>query len=98
VIIDHGKILIEGEPAGLVREQVGSTVLEIDRPEARVREFLDREGCRIEDLGKRLLVYLAEGDELFLRLTGELRTEGCTLRPASLEDLFLKLTGRGLRE
>jgi len=98
VIVDHGRILIEGRPARLVREQVGSTVLEIDRPDAQVREFLSREGCRIEDLGKRLLVYLQDGDELFLRLTREVRAEGCTLRPASLEDLFLKLTGRGLRE
>ena len=38
------------------------------------------------------------GDELFLQLTREVRAEGCTLRPASLEDLFLKLTGRELRE
>jgi len=98
VIVDHGRILIEGKPAQLVREQVGSSVLEIDRPDVKVREFLDREGCRVEDLGKRLLVYLQDGDELFLRLTREVRAEGCTLRPASLEDLFLKLTGRGLRE
>jgi lipooligosaccharide transport system ATP-binding protein len=98
VIVDHGRVLIEGRPAQLVREQVGSTVLEIDRPDAQVRKFLERECCRIEDLGKRLLVYLQDGDELFLRLTREVRAEGCTLRPASLEDLFLKLTGRELRE
>ena len=98
VIVDHGRILIEGQPARLVRDQVGSAVLEIDRPDAQVRKFLEREDCRVEDLGKRLLVYLTDGDELFLRLTREVRTEGCTLRPASLEDLFLKLTGRGLRE
>ncbi len=98
VIVDHGRILIEGEPARLVREQVGQAVLEIAAPDQAVRDFLARENCPVEDLGKRLLVYLPDGDELFLRLTREVRTEGCTLRPASLEDLFLKLTGRGLRE
>ncbi|MBW2519527.1 MAG: ABC transporter ATP-binding protein, partial [Deltaproteobacteria bacterium] len=51
-----------------------------------------------DDTGHRLLVYLDDGDQLFLKLTQEVRTEGCLLRPASLEDLFLKLTGRELRE
>jgi lipooligosaccharide transport system ATP-binding protein len=98
VIVDHGHILIEGPPAQLVREQVGHAVLEILEPDQRVRDFLAGENFLVEDLGKRLLVYLRDGDDLFLRLTREVRTEGCTLRPASLEDLFLKLTGRGLRE
>ncbi len=98
LIIDHGQILIEGQPAQLVQEHIGQSVLEIVDPDAQVREFLNAENCRVEDLGKRLLVYLDDGDELFLRLTQKVRAEGSTLRPASLEDLFLKLTGRELRE
>ncbi|HEY5673186.1 MAG TPA: ATP-binding cassette domain-containing protein, partial [Malonomonas sp.] len=98
VIVDHGQILVEGKPKALVRERVGLTVLEITDPDQQVRNFLDRENCRVEDLGQRLLVYLDDGDELFLKLTREVRAEGCMLRPAGLEDLFLKLTGRDLRE
>ncbi|NJC87435.1 MAG: ATP-binding cassette domain-containing protein [Desulfuromonas sp.] len=98
VIIDHGRILVEGAPAALVREQVGRSVLEIADPDRSVQEFLAHEGSRFEDLGRRLLVHLDDGDELFLKLTREVRAEGCTLRPATLEDLFLKLTGRELRE
>jgi lipooligosaccharide transport system ATP-binding protein len=98
VIVDHGRILVEGKPAALVRQQVGHTVLEIAEPDQTVRDFLARENCRVEDLGSRLLVYLDHGDELFLKLTREVRAEGCMLRPAGLEDLFLKLTGRELRE
>jgi lipooligosaccharide transport system ATP-binding protein len=98
VIVDHGSILVEGKPAALVRERVGHTVLEIAEPDQKVRDFLARESCRVEDLGSRLLVYLDHGDELFLKLTREVRAEGCMLRPAGLEDLFLKLTGRELRE
>ncbi|MEJ2524934.1 MAG: ATP-binding cassette domain-containing protein [Desulfuromonadales bacterium] len=98
VIIDHGRILIEGPPKKLVREWVGDTVLEITDPDPAVRDFLATEDGRVEDLGHRLLVYLDDGDELFLKLTREVRTEGCMLRPAGLEDLFLKLTGRELRE
>lgn len=98
VIIDHGRILVEGKPAALVQERVGHTVLEIADPDQTLRDFLTREKCRVEDLGSRLLVYLDHGDELFLKLTSEVRAEGCMLRPAGLEDLFLKLTGRELRE
>jgi lipooligosaccharide transport system ATP-binding protein len=98
VIIDHGRILVEGVPAMLVRERVGQTVLEIADPDQAVRDFLAGEKCPVEDLGRRLLVHLDDGDELFMRLTRNVRAEGCTLRPATLEDLFLKLTGRDLRE
>ena len=98
VIVDHGRILVEGKPAALVQERVGHTVLEIADPDQTLRDFLAREKCRVEDLGSRLLVYLDHGDELFLKLTREVRAEGCMLRPAGLEDLFLKLTGRELRE
>ena len=98
VIVDHGRILVEGKPAALVRERVGHPVLEIADPDQELRDFLARESCRVEDLGSRLLVYLDHGDELFLKLTREVRAEGCMLRPAGLEDLFLKLTGRELRE
>ena len=98
VIVDHGRVLVEGAPARLVREQVGHSVLEITEPDQAVRDFLAAESCRWEDLDGRILVYLDDGDGLFLRLTAQVRAEGCTLRPASLEDLFLKLTGRELRE
>ncbi|PLY00765.1 MAG: ABC transporter [Desulfuromonas sp.] len=98
VIVDHGRILVEGHPTRLVREQVGHSVIEIADPDEQVRAFLKGESGRVEDLGQRLLVYLEDGDELFLKLTREIRAEGCMLRPAGLEDLFLKLTGRELRE
>ena len=98
VIVDHGRILIEGKPSALIRERVGHSVLEITDPDEQVRNFLAGAECRVEDLGNRLLVYLDDGDQLFLKLTSQVRAEGCTLRPASLEDLFLKLTGRELRE
>jgi len=98
VIIDHGQILVEGKPAQLVRERVGQSVLEIRSADASVREFLAREGTQVEEHGRQILVYLQEDDDLFLRLTRETGTEGYVLRPASLEDLFLSLTGRGLRE
>ena len=98
VIVDHGKILIEGQPRELIRNEIGREVLEINEPDQQIRDFLQQQNAKVEDLNKRLLVYLDNGNDLFLQLTRDIRSEGCTLRPASLEDLFLKLTGRELRE
>ncbi len=98
VIVDHGQILIEGQPRELIRNEIGREVLEINEPDEQIRAFLQQHNAKTEDLGKRLLVYLDNGNDLFLQLTRDIRSEGCTLRPASLEDLFLKLTGRELRE
>ncbi len=98
VIVDHGRILIEGQPRELIRTEIGREVLEIHEPDQQIRDFLRQHNARIDDLDKRLLVYLDNGNDLFLELTRDIRSEGCTLRPASLEDLFLKLTGRELRE
>ena len=57
-----GRILVEGQPRALVREHVGHTVLEIADPDAAVRDFLSSKSCRVEDLDRRLLVYLDDGE------------------------------------
>jgi len=98
VIVDHGKVLVDGNPQELISTLVGSTVIEVERPDDHLRQFLQDRQLRIEDLGSRVLIYLDEGQELFVELTREVRREGCVLRSAGLEDLFLKLTGRELRE
>jgi lipooligosaccharide transport system ATP-binding protein len=98
IIVDHGSILIEGKPTELIRQEIGHSVLEISDPDQAVRDYLATRNCRFEDAGKRLIVHLVNGDDLFHDLTRDVRCEGCTMRPATLEDLFLKLTGRELRE
>lgn len=98
IIVDHGTILIEGSPTDLIQQKIGHSVMEISDPDQTVRDYLTQKGCQFEDTGKRLIVHLDNGDNLFLELTRDVRCEGCTLRPATLEDLFLKLTGRELRE
>jgi lipooligosaccharide transport system ATP-binding protein len=45
-----------------------------------------------------LIIYGEESDRLFHTIGGKYCDEGCVLRMATLEDVFLRLTGRGLRE
>jgi lipooligosaccharide transport system ATP-binding protein len=98
VIMDHGRILVEGRPHDLVQAHVGREVIEIRAPTEPLREYVRQQGLEHEDLGHRLIIYSSESDELYHRLADTYCREGCTLRQATLEDVFLRLTGRELRE
>ena len=98
VILDHGKILVEGRPRDLIREYVGRDVIEVADPAEELRALVRSEGWEHEDLAHRLLVYSEAGEEVFQRIDADYCKGGCVLRMATLEDVFLKLTGRDLRE
>jgi lipooligosaccharide transport system ATP-binding protein len=98
IIIDHGLILIEGKPRELIRQHVGRDVIEIAAPTQELRSFIQAKQLPHEDLGHRLVVYCEDRGELYQRITRDFCKEGCMMRMATLEDVFLKLTGRELRE
>ncbi|MBI5584553.1 MAG: ATP-binding cassette domain-containing protein [Deltaproteobacteria bacterium] len=98
MIIDQGRILVEGAPRDLVRRYIGGNVIEVEEPGEELPEFLKGEGIGFETEANRLLIYTADGEALFPRISQKDCAAGCTLRQATLEDVFLKLTGRGLRE
>jgi lipooligosaccharide transport system ATP-binding protein len=98
VIMDHGRILVEGKPLDLIRRHVGQNVLEVATPSEELRTHVRSQGLDHEDLGHRLIIYGEESDSLFHRVSRVYCKEGCILRMATLEDVFLKLTGRELRE
>jgi lipooligosaccharide transport system ATP-binding protein len=98
VIMDHGRILVEGRPYDLVQAHVGREVIEILAPGQPLREYVRQQGLEHEDLGHRLIIYSGQSDDLYHRLVDTYCREGCTLRQATLEDVFLRLTGRELRE
>jgi lipooligosaccharide transport system ATP-binding protein len=92
VIIDGGKILTEGAPADLIREHVRGQVFDVQKP---LPEALANGRFESEDIGDSVLFYVEETDEL----RRELPVDAAYLhRPANLEDVFLRLTGRKLRE
>jgi lipooligosaccharide transport system ATP-binding protein len=98
VIMDHGRILVEGAPTALIRQHVGHEVIEISHPDDPLRAFLAERQQPFEDLGHRLLIETDHGRDLFNLLTERCKMDGCLLRQATLEDVFLRLTGRELRE
>lgn len=98
IIVDHGKILTEGKAEELIRRHVGRNIIEITRPTPALRQYVQESRFTYEDLGHRLIVYEHDGIDLFLTIQKKYCNEKCTLRAATLEDVFLKLTGRELRE
>jgi lipooligosaccharide transport system ATP-binding protein len=99
LIMDHGKIIEEGAPADLVKKHIGEEVLEVDYNDGTMKtlqkEFPE---ALLEVLGDRIRVFTMEPHGAFESFLRKFPTSGATIRNANLEDVFLKLTGRRLRE
>ena len=98
LIMDHGRILVEGRPADLIRQYVGHDIIEVAEPSSDLRAYVKARQLQVEDFGHRMIIYESNGSNLYQEISKKYCQEGCLLRMASLEDVFLKLTGRELRE
>jgi lipooligosaccharide transport system ATP-binding protein len=102
IVMDKGKIMAEGSPADLIREYSSKEVLEVrfgSSKNAEVADQLKGIGDRIEILPDRILIYSENGEaDLHTILTRGLEPVTSLVRRSSLEDVFLRLTGRTLVE
>ena len=99
LILDKGSILKEGIPQELVKNEVGEEVVEVRNHEG-VKDVLRKlQGLEFnsEVVGDTLYLYCHESKEILTRLATS-ETFSVLRRLATLEDVFLKLTGRGLSE
>ena len=96
-IMDRGKIIAQGHPASLVEERMGLMVAELHANDAMAdttEKALKGLGMAFEKIGARYLIFNPPAGA-----AGALERYGAvTVRPSTLEDLFLRLTGRGLVE
>jgi lipooligosaccharide transport system ATP-binding protein len=102
VIMDQGRIVDVGSPRELIGRHATRDVVELrfasdeDRQKAETRL---EDYPRLETSGDRLLVYTADGEAVAERLSTEgIHPETLLVRRATLEDVFLILTGRTLEE
>ena len=102
VVVDKGAIMAEGSPSSLIRDYSSREVLEVrfgsDR-NAEIADKLQGAGDRVEVLPDRILIYSSSGEAELVKIT-EAGFEPLTslVRRSSLEDVFLRLTGRSLIE
>jgi lipooligosaccharide transport system ATP-binding protein len=102
IVMDNGKIMAEGSPSGLIKEYSSKEVLEVrfgsDR-NAQMVEKLNHLSERLEVLPDRLLMYTESGEELLAKISAlNIHPNTSLVRRSSLEDVFLRLTGRTLVE
>jgi lipooligosaccharide transport system ATP-binding protein len=100
VVMDKARIVAEGSPRSLIQEYATREVTELRFP-AGVQETLDGQldglGERIELLPDRVLVYSDDGEAAAVAAHQRgLQPEAVLVRRSSLEDVFLRLTGRSL--
>jgi lipooligosaccharide transport system ATP-binding protein len=102
VVVDKGKIMAEGAPAALIREHSSREVLEMrfgSDANAGAAEKLADVGDRLEVLPDRILIYSQNGEAALVEVTKRgLEPVTSLVRRSSLEDVFLRLTGRSLIE
>ena len=100
VIMYQGKILKEGKPLELIESEIGKEVVEIRMPSEKDFALLESVSGRVkghERAGDILYLYSENSYELMKKII-ELKFPNVRNRPATLEDVFLKLTGRSLDE
>jgi len=100
VVMDKGKIVAEGSPQSLIQQHSTREVLEVRFPTDDLRDIagkLTGIGERVEVLPDRILVYADDGDAAASAVhRRDLAPASVLVRRSSLEDVFLKLTGRTL--
>ncbi len=102
IVMDKGKIMAEGSPADLIKEYSSKEVLEVRFGSANNKEIasqLEGIGERLEVLPDRILVYTDNGEGALDRILAKgLHPVTTLVRRSSLEDVFLRLTGRSLAD
>jgi lipooligosaccharide transport system ATP-binding protein len=97
VIMEGGKILVEGTPQDLISKYVGADILEVEHTRP-VIDCLDTMHVRYEIFGDIVQVHTDKPREIAKELFECCNPGRVYARQATLEDVFLKLTGRILRE
>jgi lipooligosaccharide transport system ATP-binding protein len=102
VVMDKAEIVAAGTPRELIEQYATKEVLELRVPEAARAGLdgrLDGLAERIEELPDRYLLYAADGEQALEGVHArEIPIESALVRRATLEDVFLRLTGRSLVE
>ena len=101
LVIDHGKKIAEGKPRDLIAQHLEPDVVELYGQGAVALAAEDsplrQHAARLEVSGETVFFYTANAQPLLLALQAKPQIRSLH-RPANLEDLFLKLTGRQIRE
>jgi len=97
VIMDNGKILVEGTPKNLIKKHVGDHIIEAENT-IEIKTCLEKNNIEYEIANESVEIYSENVPHITNLILKKCTNSSVTARPATLEDVFLKLTGRKLRE
>ena len=101
IVIDHGRKIAEGSPRQLIADHIEPQVVEVyDEAGGDLQAFVDGQrqlSERVETSGETAFFYCREPRELLARLA-DAHGLRYVHRASNLEDVFIKLTGRELRD
>ena len=98
VIMDHGKIITEGHPRDLIIEHAAENVVEVEGADQELRRFVRKSNMNYDELEERIIIYTENHEKLNKQFRERFCMDSCLYRAGNLEDVFLRLTGRELRE
>jgi lipooligosaccharide transport system ATP-binding protein len=98
-VLDNGKLISQGTPRELIEQNIEPQVVEVfgETAEAWANEFAAGFSQRYELSGETVFCYVRDAQALVAHLQAQSALRYLH-RPANLEDVFLKLTGREMRE
>ena len=101
IVVDGGSVIATGSPAELIRGNVAARVVEVhgDPSLDAVRSVVTSLTTDVERVGDRVMVYSDESDLVASRIRdANIPHSALLMRDSTLEDVFLRLTGRALVE
>ena len=98
-ILDHGRVVVEGAPRALIESHIEPAVVEVfgEGLQVWMQAHASAVCQRFETVGETLFCYTDNADRVIDALN-HASTLRYVHRPSNLEDVFLKLTGRDLRD
>ena len=98
-IMDNGKIIEKGKPSELIKKHVGEEVLEVIFSEEAMqclkKTFPE---ARIDVVDEKIVVFTQKPRGVLAKVLEETEFKGAAIRDSNLEDVFLKLAGRSLKD
>lgn len=98
MIMDRSRAVDEGSPSALIRQHVSPYVLELRAHRSLAADILGRFGGLEHQISGQNLYFYGDSASEFDDLLAAYPDMERVLRPSSLEDVFLKLTGREIRQ
>ena len=98
MVMNEGKILLEGTPENLVSSEVGREVVELWNVSDAVRALLKERDWPVEEVEDRLYISDREGGQVAQEIESRFPEQDRQIRRATLEDVFLLRTGRALKD